>query len=103
MALTGESAGKAVAVATQEGEGNDLRLKLDYATQEPGAYPLVLVTYEIVCSSGLDQAKTDLVKSFLSHFASEPVQGQLESIGYAPLPEEVRSKVTTAVSAISAG
>ena len=31
--LTGESAGKAVAAAKPDGEGNDLRLKLDYADQ----------------------------------------------------------------------
>ena len=36
------------------GEGNDLALKLDYATKEAGAYPIVLVTYEIVCSKYKD-------------------------------------------------
>ena len=49
--LTGESAGKAVAAAQSAGEGNDLKLKLDYATKEAGVYPIVLVTYEIVCSA----------------------------------------------------
>ena len=34
------------------GTGQDLALKLDYATKEPGVYPVVLVTYEIVCSAG---------------------------------------------------
>ena len=32
----------------------------------PGVYPIVLVTYEIVCSKGLDAAKTTLLKAFLT-------------------------------------
>jgi phosphate transport system substrate-binding protein len=99
--LTGASAGKAVATAKADGTGNDLRLKVDYATQEAGAYPIVLVTYEVVCSKGLDADKTALVKSFLGHFSSSAVQQGLQQIGYAPLPEEVRTKVETAVKAIS--
>jgi phosphate transport system substrate-binding protein len=99
--LTGRSAGEAVSVAKVAGEGNDLRLKRDYATKAPGAYPIVLVTYEIVCSKGLDAEKTALEKAFLSHFASTDVQKGLEEIGYAPLPADVTAKVETAIAAIS--
>ncbi|MBP6996301.1 MAG: phosphate ABC transporter substrate-binding protein PstS [Phycicoccus sp.] len=99
--LTGESVGKAVAAATQDGEGNDLRLKLDYATTEAGAYPILLVTYEIVCSKGADAEKQANIKAFLTHFASSDVQKGLEEIGYAPLPTEVQTKVQTAIEAIS--
>ena len=41
VALTGESAGKAVATAKAAGGGNDLKLQLDYATKTEGAYPIV--------------------------------------------------------------
>jgi len=99
--LTGESVGKAVAAAKQDGEGNDLRLKLDYATKEAGAYPILLVTYEIVCSKGKDGEKAELTKAFLKHFASEETQQGLEEIGYAPLPTEVQSKVESAIDALS--
>ena len=85
--LTGESAGKTVATATQAGTGNDLSLKIDYATKEAGAYPIVLVTYEIVCSKGLDAEKTALLKSFLTYFAADDTQKGLADIGYAPLPD----------------
>ena len=98
--LTGESVGKAVAAAKQDGEGNDLRLKLDYATKEAGAYPILLVTYEIVCSKGKDATKQKNIKAFLKHFASADTQKGLEEIGYAPLPTEVQSKVETAIDAI---
>ena len=62
--LTGEAVGKAVAVATQTGSGNNIKLQLDYATKEAGAYPILLVTYEIVCSKAKDPAKATLVKAF---------------------------------------
>lgn len=102
VALTAESASAAVAAASPAGSGNDLRLELDYATKTPGAYPIVLVTYEIVCSKGLDAGKTALLRSFLGHFASPEVQKGLEGIGYAPLPESVRTQVASAVDAVTA-
>ncbi|GAA6527364.1 phosphate ABC transporter substrate-binding protein PstS [Intrasporangium sp. DVR] len=99
--LTAESAGKTVATAAQAGTGNDLALKIDYATKEEGAYPIVLVTYEIVCSKYADAETGKKVKSFLKTFASEEVQSGLTSQGYAPLPTEVASKVEAAIDAIS--
>ncbi len=99
--LTGASVGKAVEAAKADGEGNDLRLKLDYATKEAGAYPILLVTYEIVCSKNKDAEKGKQIKAFLKHFSSTDVQKGLEEIGYAPLPASVQSKVTTAIEALS--
>jgi len=99
--LTSESAGKTVATAQQTGAGNNLSLKLDYATKEAGAYPIVLVTYEIVCSKYADAETGKKVKSFLKTFASDGLQKTLESKGYAPLPTEVATKVQSAVDAIS--
>lgn len=99
--LTGENAGKAVAAAKPAGEGNDLRLKLDYAVKEAGVYPIVLVTYQVVCSKGLPAEKTAVLKGFLKHLADPGVQKKLEEVGYAPLPAEVLTKVGTAIDAIS--
>ncbi len=95
--LTGEAVGKAIASAKSVGTGNDLRLELDYATTTPGAYPIDLVTYEVVCSTGLAADKAEAVQKFLSYFVEAETQAALEEIGYAPLPEEVRSKVAAAV------
>ncbi|MFW5473714.1 phosphate ABC transporter substrate-binding protein PstS [Knoellia sp. CPCC 206450] len=99
--LTSESVGKAIATAEQTGTGNDLALKLDYATKEAGAYPINLVTYEIVCSKGKDAEKQKNIKAFLKYFASEEAQKTIEEIGYAPLPAEVQTKVEAAIEAIS--
>jgi phosphate transport system substrate-binding protein len=99
--LTAESAGKAVEAAKTTGTGNDLRLKLDYATKTAGVYPIVLVTYEIVCSKGLAADKTALLKGFLTYLAQADTQKGLADIGYATLPDSVLSKVNTAINAIS--
>ena len=99
--LTGEAVATAVADATPSGSGNNLSLKLKYAGNAEGAYPALLVTYEIVCSKGLAADKTAIVKDFLGYFASAETQQGLEELGYAPLPEELATKVGTAVSAIS--
>jgi len=100
VTLDGNTAGKAVAAAKQSGSGNDLSLKLDYATKAAGVYPIVLVTYEIVCSKYADAAKGKNVKAFLTSFASDTTQSGLTQIGSAPLPAEVKSKVQAAVAAI---
>ncbi|MFI7064923.1 phosphate ABC transporter substrate-binding protein PstS [Kribbella sp. NPDC050124] len=99
--LTAESAGKALAAAKVKGTGNDLSMSLDYATKEAGAYPIILVTYEIACSKGLPAEKTALVKSFLSYFASTEGQASLTELNYAPLPDEIRTKVDAAIQSIS--
>jgi phosphate transport system substrate-binding protein len=99
--LNADSVGKAVAAATPAGQGNDLALKLDYATKQAGAYPIILVTYEIVCSKGLDANLTKGVKAFLTHFASADVQKSLVDIGYAPLPTAVQANVAKAIAAIA--
>jgi phosphate transport system substrate-binding protein len=99
--LTGESVGKAVSAAKQTGTGNDLKLKLDYATKQAGAYPVLLVTYELVCSKGKDPAKAKLLQSFLKSFAAADMQTKLQGIGYAPLPADIQAKVSTAIGALS--
>jgi phosphate transport system substrate-binding protein len=99
--LNAESAGKALAAAKVKGTGNDLSMSLDYATKEAGAYPIILVTYEIACSKGLPAEKTALVKSFLSYFASTDGQASLTELNYAPLPDEIRTKVDAAIQSIS--
>jgi phosphate transport system substrate-binding protein len=94
VALTAAAAAKTVASATAAGKGGDLQLTIDYGTKAAGAYPIVLVTYEVVCSSG----SKPLVKSFLAYTSSTAGQAAASRLGYAPLPEELRVKVASAVS-----
>ena len=99
--LTTETASNAIGEAEVIGEGNDLRLQLNYATTAADAYPIVLVAYEITCSVGLPANELALVQSFLEFTASPVAQEILPEIGYVPLPEELRSQVETAVQALS--
>jgi len=99
--LTGETAGKAVAASTVAGTAPDLKLKLDYATKAAGAYPIILVTYEITCAKGLDAGQSKLVRSFLTYTASDEGQQVLEELAYAPLPAEIAPKVREAVTTIA--
>jgi len=100
--LTAASAGKAIEGAKVKGEGNDLVLDLNsiYATSTQGAYPLVLATYEIVCSKYTDADTGKAVKAFLSVAASDGQSG-LEENGYIPLPQSFKDKLVTAINAIA--
>ena len=97
--LTGDSAGKTIEGAKITGSDGDLTMDIDYLTTQAGAYPIVLVTYEIACSKG--SAKAADIKAFLTYTAGTGGQSVLADLGYAPLPESVRAKVASAVDAIS--
>ncbi|MER6523333.1 phosphate ABC transporter substrate-binding protein PstS [Streptomyces sp. NPDC001553] len=90
---TGENASKAIAAAKIAGTGSDLALKLDYTTKAEGAYPIVLVTYEVVCDKGNKAETLPTVKSFLNYTASDAGQKALGENGYAPIPAEINAKV----------
>jgi phosphate transport system substrate-binding protein len=100
--LNADSAAKAVEGAKVKGAGNDLVLDLNsiYATTTPGAYPIMLATYEIVCSKYSDADTGKAVKAFLSVAISDGQKG-LGDNGYTPLPQSFIEKLTTAISAIS--
>lgn len=99
--LTNDTAGNAIKAAKFLGEGNDLLLDLNamYGSQEPGVYPLVLVTYEIVCSKGYDAETAGAIKSFLS-IAATSGQAELSSAGYIPLPDTVKERLVAAIDAL---
>lgn len=99
--LTDDTAGKAIQAATFVADGNDLVLDLNtmFATQQPGTYPLVLATYEIVCSKGYDAGTSAAIKSFLSVAATNGQAG-LTPAGYVPLPDKVKERLVTAINAM---
>jgi phosphate transport system substrate-binding protein len=101
VALTDDSAKAAIDSAKISGEGNDLVLDLKslYSTKAAGAYPLMLATYEIVCSKGYDADTAAAVKSFLTVAANDGQAG-LPAAGYVPLPDAFKQRLLTAVKAI---
>lgn len=101
VALTDHTAATAIEDAKFIGSGNDLKLDLQslYSTREPGAYPLLLAIYEIVCSRGYDVATSGAVKSFLN-VATHDGQSGLSSAGYVPLPDKFKTRLVAAINAI---
>jgi phosphate ABC transporter phosphate-binding protein len=101
ITLTNDTARIAMDAAEFAAAGNDLVLDLNpmYATRQPGAYPLVLATYQIVCSKGYSPDTFNAVRSFLS-VAVNNGQQDLSSAGYVPLPDKVKERVVTAINAM---
>lgn len=95
------NATKAISEAQVVGTGKDLALKLNYTPTAEGAYPITLVTYEIVCDKGNKAETLPATKSFLTYVASEDGQALLSEAGYAPMPEEIITKVRTTISELS--
>ncbi|MFD3923150.1 phosphate ABC transporter substrate-binding protein PstS [Streptomyces sp. NPDC058595] len=98
---TTENASKAIAAAKVKGTGNDMALELDYATKAEGAYPIILVTYEIACDKGNKAETLPSVKAFLNYTVSDEGQKVLSEAGYAPLPTEIAAKVREIVPTLS--
>lgn len=100
--LSAASAGKAIEGVKIKGEGNDLVLDLKsiYATETPGAYPLVLAAYEIVCSKYTDAEVSKAVKAFLTVAVTDGQKG-LDEAGYIPVPTAFQEKLLTAIKAIA--
>ncbi|MFI6600156.1 phosphate ABC transporter substrate-binding protein PstS [Nonomuraea sp. NPDC050536] len=94
VALTPESASRSLAGAHIVGRNGDLAVKLDLSTREPGAYPLVRITYEIACAKG----SPPLLLGFLNYATSNAGQSNLSLVGYAPLPPDLIAKVRSSLA-----
>jgi phosphate transport system substrate-binding protein len=105
VSITTDSVSKTIAGAAFKGQGSDVRdLVVDtssfYKPTQPGAYPIVEPTYEIVCSKYPDSATGAAVKAFM-RAAIGPGQVGLDQYGSIPLPSAFQSKIAAAVNAIS--
>lgn len=102
VSITSDSVGKTITGAVITGKGNDLVLDTSsfYKPTDKGAYPIVLATYEVVCSKYPDPATGQAVKAFMQATIGNG-QVDLDQYGYMPLPSSFQSKLATAVNAIS--
>lgn len=81
---------------------NDFAYTLVRDTTESGVYPIVLVSYHIVCLEYADAAKADLVREFMLYAVSEEGQAaSAASAGSAPVSPALRAQITEVVSTIS--
>ncbi|MEE2569921.1 phosphate ABC transporter substrate-binding protein PstS [Pseudarthrobacter sp. J64] len=101
--ISAEAAAKAVDAgkAVEGRSANDLSIKLDRATKNEGAYPIVLVSFHVVCSTYEDQKTVDLVKAFENYVVSEEgQQAAADSAKSAPLSKELAEKAAKAIDTI---
>ena len=106
--FSAEAAAKVVDASPRAADATDKRLvvELDRTTTEAGAYPLVLISYSIACSTYADQADADNVKAYLSYVASPEGQERAADpsvAGAAPISDALRTEVQAAIDSISAG
>jgi phosphate transport system substrate-binding protein len=101
VAISADTVGKTIAGAKIEGQGNDLVLDTAsfYKPNQPGAYPIVLATYEVVCSKYPDAAVGTAVKAFLQTTIGAGQNGLADN-GYVPIPDAFKPRLTTAINAL---
>ena len=99
--LNEDTSRNAVNLANFVADGNDLVLDLNamYGSQDLNVYPLVMPTYELVCSAGYDPDTVAAIKSFLS-VAAYNGQTDVSSAGYVPLPDKVKGRLVSAINAM---
>ena len=80
---------------------NRVVVKLDHNTTEKGAYPIVLVSYDIACPAYKDANTAKFVKSWLTYVTSdEGQQTAASAAGSAPMSNTLRQKVVKSIDAI---
>lgn len=86
--------------SSAEGE-NRVVVKLNHNTSAEGAYPIVLVSYDIACPAYKDADTAKFVKSWLTYVVSqEGQQTASQNAGSAPLPDSLRETVMQSIDAI---
>ena len=80
----------------------DLTQKLDYTKiTDKAAYPIPLLSYDIVCSKFTDSKQADLTKAYLGFVASKTGQAvAAKNAGSAPLPAKVQSDVAASLKLV---
>jgi phosphate ABC transporter phosphate-binding protein len=102
VAISADSVGKTISGAKVAGQGNDLVLDTNsfYKPTQAGSYPIVLATYEIVCSKYPDSQVGTAVKAFLQSTIGAGQNGLADN-GYIPIPDSFKTRLSASVNAIA--
>lgn len=80
---------------------NRIVIKINHATEAKGAYPIVLVSYDIVCPAYKDTKQAEFAKAWLTYVTSDEGQKTAQdAAGTAPLPSSLKSEITKSIEAI---
>ena len=80
---------------------NRIVIEINHATEAEGAYPIVLVSYDIVCPAYKDTKQAEFAKAWLTYVTSDEGQkAAQDAAGTAPLPSSLKSEITKSIEAI---
>ena len=80
---------------------NRIVIKINHATEAEGAYPIVLVSYDIVCPAYKDTKQAEFARAWLTYVTSDEGQkAAQDAAGTAPLPSSLKSEITKSIEAI---
>lgn len=86
------------------GEGGEHDMVVDadalFSQDAEGSYPLILTTYEIVCSAGYDEETKSQVQDFLN-VVLQSQDSTLEELGFIPVTGTHAERLQAAVDAIA--
>lgn len=102
---TAEAASKVLDESSPAAGATDTNITIDVnrTTTAAGVYPIVLVSYQIVCSTYDSQDTVDLVKGFGSYVVSAEGQTAASTTaGSAPITDAIRQQAQAAIDMISA-
>jgi phosphate transport system substrate-binding protein len=102
VAISVGAVAKTISSAWFTRDGNDLALDTIsfYRPNQTDAYPIVLATYEIVCSKYADPQVGAAVKAFLQSTIGAGQNGLADN-GYVPIPAQFMSRLSAAVNAVA--
>lgn len=86
-----------------EGRGDyDFAIEVARDTTESGNYPIVLVSYHVMCVEQPDQETVDLLRSFFGYVISEDgQQAAADTAGSAPISDALREEGQSALDALA--
>jgi phosphate transport system substrate-binding protein len=102
---TADAAAKVLEISPRvEGRADtDMAIDLDRATEDSGAYPIVLTSYLIACPTYKTQEEADLVKAFLTYVVGKDgQQAAAENAGSAPLASSLQDEALNIIDGIKA-
>jgi phosphate transport system substrate-binding protein len=105
VAYSADAAAKVVDASPKDDtatQANRVVIKLDHNTTEDGAYPVVLVSYDIACPAYKDTKNAEFAKQWLTYVVSEEGQKTAaQTAGSAPMSASLRAEVMKSINAIS--
>ena len=100
---TAATAAKAAELSTPTAgrPAGDLSIDVARDTTDAGAYPVILISYQIVCQQYAKAGEGALVKAFETYVtSSEGQDAAAKAAGSAPLTDALRTKVTASIALI---